>query len=139
LKLTFNIQYIRHIITKDPSALHLPGRCVPITGAKVVLCIGEMSSGKTGDVDLDFGRDVSPGVRSTASPRSTDTYRSASGTVRLLYFSGRPETFVSSPSSPGGGGSGRGTKLCEVSIGWTRREDVILAFDLKQRPLATYI
>jgi hypothetical protein len=39
---------------------------------------------------------------------------------------------VSSPSSDGGGG-GSGTKACEAAVGWTSREGVNLASDLKHK------
>lgn len=116
IRIGIGIQHIRVITIEVPDALHSPGRCAPITGAKVALCPGETY---TGDGDLDFGRDASPGVRATVSPRSTDTSRSASGTMRLSCSSGGTWTFVSSPSSCGGGGGSTDTKLCEAPRGWT--------------------
>jgi hypothetical protein len=98
--------------------LRLPsccGRGPSTTGAKVASRDSDRRSSSTGDVDLDVGRGVSADVRATTSPRSTDTSRSPSGTVRLPGSSGRFEALVSSSSA---GRVGRiDAKWGEASVG----------------------
>jgi hypothetical protein len=88
-----------------------------IGGIGVVSPAREKESGRMGDVDLDFGRDLGVGSRATASPRSTDTSKSPSDTARLVSSAEKLGVSVSPPSSCGGGGRGLKLKLCVASVG----------------------